>query len=89
MFANIFIPNKTGESIASKILLDKESIVYRDQLTGVYVIDNKNQANLRWIRLGKAFGNQIEVLSGLSADDKVVSKSEGKLYNGVKVSESK
>ena len=85
MYVNILIPNKTGENITSKIMLDKSSIVYRDQLTGVYVIDDQSQANLRWIRLGKTIGNQVEVLSGLSQNDKIVSKAEGKLYNGVKV----
>lgn len=89
MYANILIPNKTGDNVASKIMLDKNSIVYRDQLTGVYVIDDQNQANLRWIRLGKAIGNQVEVLSGLNQNDKIVSKTEGKLYNGVKVSVNK
>lgn len=89
MYANVLIPNKTGEDLTSKIMVDKNSIVYRDQLTGVYVIDDQNQANLRWIRLGKSIGNQIEVLSGLSQNDRIVSKAEGKLYNGVKVSVNK
>lgn len=89
MYVNILIANKTGENITSKIMLDKSSIVYRDQLTGVYVIDAQSQANLRWIRLGKTIGNQVEVLSGLSQNDKIVSKAEGKLYNGVKVSVNK
>ena len=89
MYVNILIPNKTSENITSKIMLDKSSIVYRDQLTGVYVIDDQSQANLRWIRLGKTIGNQVEVLSGLSQNDEIVSKAEGKLYNGVKVSVNK
>ncbi len=89
MYVNILIPNKRSENITSKIMLDKSSIVYRDQLTGVYVIDDQSQANLRWIRLGKTIGNQVEVLSGLSQNDKIVSKAEGKLYNGVKVSVNK
>ena len=89
MYVNILIPNKTSENITSKIMLDKSSIVYRDQLTGVYVIDDQSQANLRWIRLGKTIGNQVEILSGLSQNDKIVSKAEGKLYNGVKVSVNK
>lgn len=89
MYVNILIPNKTGENITSKIMLDKSSILYRDQLTGVYVIDDQSQANLRWIRLGKTIGNQVEVLSGLSQNDKIISKADGKLYNGVKVSVNK
>lgn len=89
MYANILILNKIGESLSSKIMLDKNSIVHRDQLTGVYVVNDQSEANLRWVRLGKTIGNQIEILSGLSLSDKVVSKAEGKLYNGAKVSLSK
>lgn len=86
MYANILIPNKTGENLISKVMLDKSSIVRRDQLTGVYVVDSQDQANLRWVRLGKTIGNQVEVLSGLDGHDRIVAKAEGKLYNGVKVS---
>lgn len=89
MFVNILIPNKVKEGTASKILIDTHSLVYRDQLTGVYVVDDRSEANLHWVRLGKTVGNQIEVLSGLNANDKVVLKAESKLYNGVKVSTSK
>lgn len=89
MYANILIPNKTGEDTSSKIMLDKSSIINRDQLTGVYVVDDQNQAVLRWVRLGKTIGNQVEVLSGLNQHDKIVAKAEGKLYNGAKVSVSK
>lgn len=89
MFANILMPNKAVEGISSKIMLDKFSIIYRDQLTGVYVVDDQNQVSLRWIRLGKTIGNQVEVLSGLTQKEKIVLKAEGKLYNGVKVAVSK
>ena len=85
MYAGIFIPNNTGDSMGSKIMLDKSSIIYRDQLTGVFVVDDSSQANLRWIRLGKTVGDQVEVISGLNAGDKIVSKTESKLYNGIKV----
>ncbi|MDL2282266.1 efflux RND transporter periplasmic adaptor subunit [Parabacteroides sp. OttesenSCG-928-G06] len=89
MYVNILIPNDVKENTASKILIDKHSLIYRDQLTGVYVVDDRNEANLRWVRLGKTTGNQIEVLSGLNANDKVVLSADSKLYNGVKVATSK
>lgn len=89
MFANILIPNKGVENVSSKIMLDKSSIVNRDQLTGVYIADDQDRVILRWVRLGKTIGNQVEVISGLNQNDRIVLKAEGKLYNGVKVSVSK
>ena len=88
MYVNVLIPNKINENATSKIMIEKESVVYRDQLTGVYVVDDRSEANLRWVRLGKTNGNQIEVLSGLKHNDKVVLSTESKLYNGIKVSTS-
>ncbi|MDH6534309.1 efflux RND transporter periplasmic adaptor subunit [Parabacteroides sp. 52] len=89
MYVNVFIPHKVKTDTPSKILIDTNSLVYRDQLTGVYVVNDRNEASLHWVRLGKTVGNQIEVLSGLNANDKVVLRAESKLYNGVKVSTSK
>lgn len=85
MYASILIPKKITEensNSSSKTMLDKSSIIYRDQLTGVYVVDSQNKAQLRWVRLGKTIGNQVEVLSGLTSDEKVILKSDAKLYNG-------
>lgn len=86
MFVNIFIPKDTNLKTSSKLLLDPSAIIYRDQLTGIYVVDDQNQASLRWIKLGKEIENKVEVLSGLNSEDRVILKAEGKLYNGKKVS---
>jgi multidrug efflux pump subunit AcrA (membrane-fusion protein) len=37
----------------------------------VYVVDEKGNAKLRQVRLGNTVGEQVEVLSGLRAGDKV------------------
>jgi hypothetical protein len=37
------------------------------------------------LRLGRTFDNQVEVLSGLSADETYIISADGKLYNGVKI----
>ncbi len=89
MYASIFIPNNTKERTSSRIMIEESSIVHRDQLTGVYIVDEENQAILRWIRLGKKSGNRVEVLSGLSPNEKIVLRAESKLYNGKKVATSK
>ncbi len=89
MFVNVQFPveNKiTEEKPTEKVLVPTSAIVKQGQLTGIYTIGNDNRAILRWLRLGKTFGNEIEVLSGLSANERYIVSAEGKLYNGAKVS---
>ena len=88
MYVNISIPlkgkNIQSESSINTITVPTISIVNRDQLTGLYVVSN-NVAFLRWVRLGKIYGSNIEVLSGLSTNDEYVVDAKGKLYNGATV----
>ncbi len=92
MYVNVFIPvtGKTatkGNTAATLVPLG--SLVTKDQLTGIYTISSNNTALLRWIRTGKTFGDQVEVLSGLAQDEKFIVSAEGKLYNGIAVKENK
>lgn len=89
MYAGIHIPEKIENATTSTILINKSSVFNREQLTGVYVVDNENQAMLRWVRLGKEIGNQVEVLSGLNSNDKIIVNPSNELYNGKKVIVSK
>lgn len=89
MFTSVQFPiEKTTENISqtSLVLIPKSALIQQGQLTGVYTIGNENVAILRWLRIGKTFGNQVEVLSGLSADEQYIISADGKLYNGAKVS---
>jgi RND family efflux transporter MFP subunit len=91
MFVNVQFPitNKpqtTTTKQSDKVLVPESALVKQGQLVGIYTIGNKNTAILRWLRIGKSFGNQVEVLSGLSANEQYIVSAEGKLYNGAKVS---
>jgi RND family efflux transporter MFP subunit len=68
---------------SSKLLIPVSAVIYRDQLTGLYTVTENQTALLRWVKLGKMQGDQIEVLSGLAKDEKYILESEGRLYNGV------
>ena len=90
MFVNVQFPiertkAKSESTKSDKVLVPEAALVKQGQLTGIYTVSN-NVAILRWIRTGKSSGNQVEVLSGLTADEKYIVSAEGKLYNGVKVS---
>lgn len=86
MFVNAVFPierSKT-ETMDNLVLIPLEAIVDQGQLKGIYVVSD-HTAILRWLRLGKTYGDQIEVLSGLSPGEKYVVKAEGRLFNGAKV----
>jgi len=87
MFTSVQFPiEKADKPEESSILIPQSALITQGQLTGVYTIGNENIAILRWLRIGKTFGNQVEVLSGLSANEQYIVSADGKLYNGAKVS---
>ena len=89
MYAALSMESAIPTNNTQKVLIEESSIVYRDQLTGVYVVNADKQAMLRWIRIGKKLGHQVEVLSGLDVTDKVIRIGKDKMYNGRSVIISK
>ena len=89
MYANISIPVKAQALVKTNenatVLVPTQSIEHRDQLTGLYTISSNNTALLRWVRLGKSYGDKVEVLSGLGKDEQFIVSADGKLYNGAPV----
>ncbi|MBL7701633.1 MAG: efflux RND transporter periplasmic adaptor subunit [Ferruginibacter sp.] len=89
MYANVNIPVAadavvtTAENTAAMVPL--QSVERRDQLTGIYTVSSNKTALLRWVRLGKVYGNQVEVLTGLDKTEQFIVSAEGKLYNGAPV----
>ena len=85
MFATVQFPvEKTSKT--NMVLIPNSSVVTKGQLSGVYTVSQSNTALLRWLRLGRTYGDQVEVLSGLNADESFIVSAEGKLFNGAKVS---
>lgn len=89
MFVNVQFPFKNAggvhQDFQQGVMIPKTALVENGQLTGVYTVSSQNTAVLRWIKIGKAFGDQVEVLSGLNAQDQYIISAEGKLYNGAKI----
>ncbi|MGJ5641269.1 efflux RND transporter periplasmic adaptor subunit [Formosa sp. S-31] len=86
MFTAVQFPVAKQNQTASAILIPSKALITRGQLTGVYTTSQTNTAVLRWLRLGRTYGDSVEVLSGLSADETYITDAEGKLYNGAKIS---
>jgi len=89
MFVNVQFPlvskKQATTTSTAKVVVPESALIHQGQLTGIYTIGNGNTALLRWLRIGKSYGNQVEILSGLSANEQYILSAEGKLYNGAKV----
>ncbi|MCH3885863.1 efflux RND transporter periplasmic adaptor subunit [Tenacibaculum aquimarinum] len=84
MFTTVQFPVER-KATSSMVLIPNEAIVTNGQLSGVYTVSQSNTALLRWLRLGRTFGDQVEVLSGLNTDEAYIISAEGKLFNGAKI----
>jgi RND family efflux transporter MFP subunit len=80
MFARVTVPVGTRNAI----LVPTEAITRRGQLTGVWTVDQQDIVHLRWIRLGREIGDQVEILSGLAGNETVILTSEAPLAEGDK-----
>jgi RND family efflux transporter MFP subunit len=59
----------TGE--ARRLLVPTSTVVYRSEVTAVYVVKPDGKVGFRQIRPGAVFGDSIEVLAGLEDGEKV------------------
>ena len=84
MFATVQFPVE-NQTATHMVLIPKEALLTKGQLSGVYTVSQSNTALLRWLRLGRSFGDQVEVLSGLSANETYIVSAQSKLFNGAKV----
>ena len=88
MYATVSIPAKEPPAVKTNgnaVMVPLSSIEHKDQLTGLYTIGSNNIALLRWVRLGKTYGDKVEVLTGLQKNEEFIVSADGKLYNGIPV----
>lgn len=88
MYATISVPIKNAIekiSIQNAVLVPLSAIEYKNQLAGLFTISSNNHALLRWVRLGKNYGDKVEVLSGLEKTESFIVSADGKLFNGASV----
>jgi len=86
MFATVQFPVAKTTEASSMVLIPTSVLVKKGQLSGIYTVSESNTALLRWLRLGRVYGDNVEVLSGLTAEESYIVSADGKLFNGVKIS---
>lgn len=82
MFGRATIP--VG-GVASGIAVAKTAIVERGALTSVWVVEKGGGARMRLVKTGKSMGDRVEILSGLSAGEKLVTAGTEKVSEGARV----
>ena len=81
MFARLRLGGKGRKAV----VVPESAAVRRGPLTGVFTVDGKGIARLRWISLGEARDGRVEVLSGLSAGERIVTEPPAALEDGRRV----
>jgi len=69
----------------SSLLIPRTAVVERGQLQGIYVLDQNKIANLRYITLGKPWGEQVEVLAGLQVGERLISDPGSRELSGKEI----
>jgi membrane fusion protein, multidrug efflux system len=63
----------------------ESAVVERGSLTSVWVVGKDDIARMRLVKVGRALGDRVEILSGLSAEERVVVSGTGKVTDGARV----
>ena len=69
MFARAWLP--VAGSGDARLYVPAQAVLRRAELTGVYVVAPDGKPLLRQVRLGRAEGDRVEILSGVAAGERV------------------
>jgi multidrug efflux system membrane fusion protein len=76
----------TGQRQA--LAIPQTAITERGQLVGVFVVDQAGVARLRLLKTGKTFAERVEVLSGLTEGEQIVTEGLSSIQDGTRVREA-
>ncbi len=60
------------KGVTQTILVPVTALVERGELSSVYVVGSDQVARLRWVKVGRRFDKQVEILSGISESERVL-----------------
>lgn len=78
MFGRLELPG----SLRQGITIPNTALIRRGQLEGVYIMGSNYQATLRWVKTGKTQNGIVEIVSGLSSGDRVITSNLPQLSDG-------
>ncbi len=60
------------KGLTQTILVPSAAVVERGEFSSLYVVGSDQTARLRWVKLGRRFEQQVEILSGLNIGERVL-----------------
>jgi RND family efflux transporter MFP subunit len=81
-YAQVRFPEATDPHV---LTLSDSALVFRAQGMQVAVVGSDNKVQMRSIKLGRDFGNVVEVLSGLQPDDRAIVNPPDSIADGMTV----
>jgi multidrug efflux pump subunit AcrA (membrane-fusion protein) len=78
LYAKVSLP--VGEKEA--LLVPPDAVVERGQLTGIYTVGDDSVITFRLVRIGRTYGEEVEILSGLDPDRKIIVRGVEKAIDG-------
>jgi len=99
LLAEVDVNNSTGELLPGSyaqvhlkaasgtpaVILPVSAMLFRSEGLQVATVENGNRAQLRSVTVGRDFGNEIEVVSGIKPDDLVIDNPSDSLISGESV----
>ena len=67
------------------LTLSDNALIFRAQGMQVAVVGGDSKVQLRSVKLGRDFGNTVEILSGLAATDRVILNPPDAIADGMTV----
>jgi len=67
---------------APSFILPVTALIFRSEGMQVAVVDNQNHANLRKVAIGRDYGAEVEVVSGISANDNIIVSPPDSIVSG-------
>jgi len=73
----------TGQE--KRLVVSREAVTERNGLSGIYTVDGDNKARFTLVKLGKEYGEVVQVLSGLQMGQRVLVANSGQVHDGAVV----
>ena len=67
------------------LAVPSSAVVDHGELQGIFVVGAEGKVEYRLVKTGKTFGNQVEILSGLAAGEKIAISEIDRLRDGARV----